>query len=205
MNEETIIRRRRALQAVVEAQRAKGVSLNAWAEAAKASESAVRGFLSGRTRSLTGDTYDRLAEAAGLPVTDLLGETVRRTVPLVGYVGAGAVVHYTESDPSSERVDEVDAPPNADDRTVAVIVTGDSMFPRYYDSEVIYFKRSETVVPSDLYGKDVVVRLADGRTLVKVLRRGSEPGLFNLESFNAPPIEDVSIEWAVPVLWVKRL
>ncbi|MGL4966134.1 MAG: XRE family transcriptional regulator [Inquilinus sp.] len=205
MNEVTIIRRRRALQSVVDAQRAKGVSLNAWADAADVSESAVRGFLSGRTRSLTGDTYDRLAEAAGVPLTDLLGETVRRMVPLVGYVGAGAVVHYTENDPSTERVDDVEAPPNADEQTVAVIITGDSMFPRYYDNEIIYFKRSETIVPSDLFGKDVVVRLADGRTLVKVLRRGSEPSLFNLESFNAPPIEDVAIEWAVPVLWVKRL
>ncbi|WP_343715296.1 S24 family peptidase [Inquilinus sp.] len=124
--------------------------------------------------------------------------------PLVGYVGAGAEVHLFEGDVSSEQIDEVEAPPGSDEHTVAVIVRGDSMFPRYLEREIIYYRRANTSDPLDLIGREVVVRLADGRTFVKVLRRGSGPGFFNLDSYNAPPIEDVAIEWVVPVEWVKR-
>lgn len=127
-----------------------------------------------------------------------------RTVPIVGYVGAGSEVHLFEGDASTERIDDVEAPPGADQFTVAVIVEGDSMFPRYNEREVIYYRRANSSDPVNLIGRDVVVRLADGRTFVKVLRRGSTPGLFTLDSYNAPPMEDVVIDWVVPVKWVKR-
>ncbi|MGO1079921.1 XRE family transcriptional regulator [Inquilinus sp. CA228] len=126
------------------------------------------------------------------------------TVPLVGKVGAGAEVHMFEGDMSSEQIDEVDAPPGADEFTVAVIIEGNSMYPRYLERETIYYRRAQTSDPRNLIGREVVVRVADGRTFVKVLRRGSSPGLFNLESYNAPPMEDVAVDWAVPVRWVSR-
>lgn len=127
-----------------------------------------------------------------------------KTVPLVGKVGAGDQVHLFEDDTSHEQIDWVEAPPDADQYTVAVIVEGDSMFPRYLNHETIYYRRSETGDPRSLIGREVVVRLADGRTFVKVLRRGSAPGYFTLHSYNAPPMEDVAIEWAVPVKWARR-
>jgi phage repressor protein C with HTH and peptisase S24 domain len=132
-------------------------------------------------------------------------EPTSYTVPLVGYVGAGAEIRLFDGDQSSEYLDDVPMPPEADEHTVAVIVQGDSMYPRYHEKELIYYRRRETPVePQALFGRDVVARLADGRTFVKVLRRGSQPDLFTLESYNAPPLEDVTLEWVVPVEWVKR-
>ncbi len=62
----------------------------------------------GRTRSLTGDTYDRLAERAGLPTSWICSaKPPGGPIPLVGYVWRwrrGPL--RPESDPSSERVDE---------------------------------------------------------------------------------------------------
>ena len=65
------LERRRALQAFIDA---RGVSLNAWAKAAGIRESGPRAFLKGETKSLNLDTYDKLADAANVPVSVLLGE-----------------------------------------------------------------------------------------------------------------------------------
>lgn len=62
-------RRREALQLFMQQ---RGLNPNRWATAAGASESALRGFLSGRTESLNIDTYERLADAAGVPIDRLL-------------------------------------------------------------------------------------------------------------------------------------
>lgn len=157
-------------------------------------------------RRLTADYIRLAADAFGtseLEVLSTLGTP--RTVRLVGKVGAGAEVHLFDGDISSERIDEVEAPPGADEATVAVIVEGDSMYPRYLERETIYYRRADaTGDPASLIGREVVVRLADGRTFVKVLRRGSSPGYFTLDSYNASSMEDVVIEWAVPVKWVRR-
>jgi len=42
------------------------------------------------------------------------------------------------------------------------------------------------------------------RTYVKRLLRGSEPGLWDLESHAAPPVRDVRIVWVAPIRYIKR-
>lgn len=126
-----------------------------------------------------------------------------QTVPLVGRVGAGAEVHLVEGDVSSSRIDDVDAPPDANQHTVAVIVEGTSMDPVFRDRDMIYYD-NKPGDPEDLIGRECVVKLSDGRVFVKILMRGSERGLYNLFSYNAPLISDVAIEWAVQVIWVRR-
>lgn len=76
MVSETEERRRSALRKILEEREAAGGSLNALATAGDFSESAVRGFLTGRTRSLNAKTYDGLAKATGLSVAALHGEDV---------------------------------------------------------------------------------------------------------------------------------
>lgn len=125
------------------------------------------------------------------------------TVPLVGYVGAGAEVHRFDGDEMTERIDDVEGPPTADEHTVAVIVRGDSMAPVFPDRSVIYY-RNVPGSPGQVVGQECVVRLVDGRTFVKILQRGSTPDLYNLFSYNAPLMIDVPVEWAVRVRWVDR-
>jgi len=159
-------------------------------------------------RGLRRDAAGRYAAAFGVSEAWLLtGEGapagLRPTVPVVGHVGAGAEIHMFEGDQSTERIDEADAPPAADEHTVAVIVRGDSMAPAFRDRDIIYY-RNVQADPDQLIGRECVIRLADGRTFVKILMRGSAAGLFTLFSYNAPLISDVAIEWAVPVKWVMR-
>ena len=116
----------------------------------------------------------------------------------VGYVGAGAEVVPIDDHEPGAGLEEIDIPPGVPEDAVLVIVRGDSMYPRYYKNELIFYLRDQRA-PDELIGRECVLKLADGRVFVKTLRRGAG-GLFNLESYNAPLIENVAVEWAAPVL-----
>lgn len=122
-----------------------------------------------------------------------------RTAWAVGYIGGGAEVYPIDDHEVGAGLEEVEIPPGVPDDAVLVIVRGDSMFPRYFDNEYLFYVRRGHD-PSELLNRECVVKLQDGRTFVKLLRKGSTRGLYNLESWNAPPIEDKAVEWAAPVL-----
>jgi hypothetical protein len=54
-------------------------------------------------------------------------------------------------------------------------------------------------------GKDCVVKTDQGEGYVKKLTNGAASGSFTLVSYNAPPIENVRLLWAAPIIWVKRI
>lgn len=124
----------------------------------------------------------------------------RRSIPLSGYVGAGQQVIPVDGDGD---VDQIEPALPVPDGTICVRVRGDSMYPRYFDGELLYY-RSEPVPPDSALGRECVVRLKDGRMLVKMFRRGTKVGRYTLESWNAPPIEDQDVEWVAPVEFVER-
>jgi phage repressor protein C with HTH and peptisase S24 domain len=139
--------------------------------------------------------WEWLLEGEGKPT---LG---RKTAHAVGYVGAGAEVVLVDDYPQGGGFEEVEVPPGLPEDAVLVVVRGDSMHPRYFDNEYLFYIRRNDD-PRTHLGKESVVKLADGRIFVKVIRRGSNDQVFNLESWNpsTPTLEDVMIEWAAPVL-----
>jgi len=153
---------------------------------------------SGRT-GLDVRELDPIAAALGVAPEELLISAETARVPIVGYVGAGAEVFPIEELPRWEGINEIECPRelNPDD-TEALIVEGDSMLP-IEPRSVVFVTRSRPSTPDDVLGKLCVVELADGRRLVKQVRRGYQKGRFNLISTNAAPIEDVEIERAARV------
>ncbi|MCW5695823.1 MAG: LexA family transcriptional regulator [Bauldia sp.] len=117
-------------------------------------------------------------------------------VPLVGYVGAGAMAHFygTADNPN----EFVDAPEGATDKTVAVEIRGDSMG-ELFDRWIVYYDDIRSPVTPDLLGKICVVALADDRVLVKRIKQSRTEGLYHLLSANGEPILDVAILWAAKV------
>jgi len=57
--------------------------------------------------------------------------------------------------------------------------------------------------PGRLHRKLSVVQVKDGPILLKTLKRARRKGLFRLESWNAPPREDVAVQWAAKVLDIR--
>jgi phage repressor protein C with HTH and peptisase S24 domain len=114
-----------------------------------------------------------------------------------GHVGAGEqVITFDEGSDG----DPIELPPGAPPDLVPVIVRGNSMYPRYFEGEKLFYQ-PQPHDPDELIGRECVVKLADGRIMVKILRRGSRKRLYNLDSWNAPTIEDQKVEWATPVRW----
>lgn len=117
-------------------------------------------------------------------------------IPVEGYVGAGEdVVTFDDSTAALGHT-----PSTVEPNSAAVIVRGNSMYPRYFDGEYLYYIKEERD-PKSLIGQECVVKLKDGRIFIKILRNGSKSHLFNLESWNAPLIQDQAVDWAAPVTW----
>ena len=160
----------------------------------------VTKYLAGKVDQPRGTTLAALAKALDI---DLLwlekgihAEGKTRLVQLVGYVGAGQ--HIEAIDTGFE---EIEAPAGVHPKTVAAIVSGNSMLPVFQEGWVIYWSR--ILPPSEMLNQICVVQLAVGKIMIKTIRNGSRPGLFTLTSLNDSDIVDVLLDWAAPIDWIK--
>jgi phage repressor protein C with HTH and peptisase S24 domain len=126
----------------------------------------------------------------------------KRTCFVVGYVGAGAEVYSVDAYAKGDGMEEVECPSNLNpEDVIALRVKGDSMYPRFEDGDLIFYRR-------DFYGIDeqcfnnrpCIVGLKDGRNFVKIIKPGTKKGHFNLLSHNAPMIENVKVSWCAKIL-----
>lgn len=122
------------------------------------------------------------------------GDVDGRLAKVVGIVGAGGHVEAIEQPPWRY----VEVPAGWTD-AVALQIQGLSCYPMYDDGDDIVIRGERRLEPDEILNRMCVVETQDGLGLVKRVRRGSRPGVFTLESPNAPPIEDVALSSARPV------
>lgn len=152
-------------------------------------------------RPITRDKAIEYSRAFRVPPEWLLygrGEIATKAVPLVGYVGAGAEIFPIDD---GGALDDVDPPPGCGPDAVAVSVRGDSMYPRYMEGDLLIYDQHTTLEAAN--GHECVVALPDGRKYVKIVRKQPD-GFATLESWNAPPMHNLKLEWLAPIQWVKR-
>ncbi len=118
----------------------------------------------------------------------------QRTVPLVGYVSAGAQTHFA---PGGE-LGSVPAPEGSTESTVAVEIRGESLG-SLFDRWLVFYDEIRRPITPDLIGRLCIVGLEDGRVLIKKVQRSRAKGHFHLISQTEDPILDVAIEWAARV------
>ena len=144
------------------------------------------------TRKLSADEMIELARLTG---TDVPEVGLQRTVPLVGYVSAGALSYFHNSDGP---IDEIPAPDDCTPETVAAEIRGDSLG-SLFDRWLVFYDEVRSPLTPDLVGRLCVVGLADDRVMVKKIERSKTPGLYHLLSNTEAPILDVEILWAARV------
>ncbi|ALE02903.1 S24 family peptidase [Bartonella ancashensis] len=154
--------------------------------------SVVNKMLTGE-RSISGQEALMIEEITQYPLPR------KKTIPLVGHVGAGSEIFPYEDG----WLEEVELPPYLAKDTYAVKVEGDSMEPFIDDKSILFY--SQNVSPDLLINKKAIVHTQDGRCFVKIIKQGSKPGLFNLESLNRlyPEIKDIELIWTAPIDWIK--
>lgn len=188
------------------------LTMQGWCKASGLTESALRHFLAGRAQSMKDDTYEALAGGANkllkaewVTAALLRGATPRSgMVAIAGRVGAGQEIHSFDDSIKGAGIGETERPEGADGSIVAVEVGGSSMMPVYRDGDILFYARDEMEDWLRHVGDECVVKLTDGRYFVKILRRGHKRGHATLSSYNADDIEDVKVEWAAPIRWIRR-
>lgn len=140
-------------------------------------------------------TLSKLAGALDVEIAEILASP---RVVVAGYIGAGGEVIFEDLGQD----ETVPRPPGISGTVVALEVRGASMLPKYRDGDIIYIQRNHDGVLPDYLGEDCAVRLTTGETYIKQLIMGSQEGRFTLISLNAPPLENVEVEWATPVLFI---
>ena len=160
-----------------------------------------------------GKTKGGLATAMGVragAVSEILAETrlIKATeiapiidylelnsVPIMGRVGAGAIIEPEHEQVPPEGLGEVELPFPIAEETIAFEVIGDSMLPKYEHGDIIVVYKEQRHPPSSFYGEEAAVRLKTGERYLKTIERGKSSTLVNLTSFNAKPINGVKLEW----------
>ena len=139
---------------------------------------------------LSGIRLIKASEVA--PIMEYLG---LNAVPIMGRVGAGAVIEPDNEQVPPEGLGEIDLPFPIEEELVAFEVSGDSMLPKYENGDVIVCYREQRHPLSSFYGEEAAVKLKTGERYLKTIERGKGTGLVNLSSFNAKPINGVKLEW----------
>lgn len=124
------------------------------------------------------------------------------SIHVTGQVGAtpdGQVVMLTGKDR-----DEVPPPPGPYREAMAFEVNGPMLQPVGELGAVLYFGAREPELRAEMIGDVCAVETDDGRVLVAKVRRGAEPGRYDLEPVLAPTIPNVRLKWAAEFLNAMR-
>lgn len=138
----------------------------------------------------------RYAKKFGVSAAYLLtgdAEGRNQSIPLMGYLGAGAEVEPDFEQVPPEGLEQIELPFAVDEDLIAFRVRGISMLPFYKPDTVIIVYREQKRPIEAFYGEEAAVRTSDGRRFIKTIMRG-ERGV-NLISWNAQPLENVRLEW----------
>lgn len=155
-------------------------------------------------RGITTETLAALAPVLQTSASWLLEGGVSDTpansvLRVVGRIGAGAEILPEFEQIPPDGLYEIELPLTLPSNAIAFAVEGDSMWPRFVAGDVVICRDGEHD-PSTFAGREAAVRTGDGKRYLKTIRRGADLNTFDLESHNAPPIRNVTIEWAAPIL-----
>src|SRR6201981_1285071 len=116
-------------------------------------------------------------------------------VPIMGRIGAGAVIEPEYEQVPPEGLGEIELPFPISGEAIAFEVSGDSMLPKYENGDVIVVYREQRHPLASFYGEEAAVRLKTGERYLKTIERGKSPRTVNRTSVTAKPITGVKLEW----------
>jgi hypothetical protein len=135
--------------------------------------------------------------------TILYGEALQKAhrVAIVGAVSVGGSVVMRQT----SREVTVTGPPAENRMLVGLTVEADDLFPAYRRGDLVFYEPPGPLPPAlaALNGRDCIVQTLDGRVMLRMLTHNGADRA-TLVAFAGPPMLNVQIAWAAPVLWVQR-
>jgi hypothetical protein len=132
----------------------------------------------------------------GIAPSGLIESPDVRKVPIVGYVGNGAEVHFYAV--AQDEFDEVDLPRVAPESAVALEIRCESLG-AYFNRWLAFYDSVRQLVSAEMIGELCVVGTEDGRVLIRQIQRGHSNDLFDLVSCTGEADEGVAVAWAALV------
>ena len=105
------------------------------------------------------------------------------TVPIMGRVGAGAVIEPDNEQVPPDGLGEVELPFPISEEIVAFEIVGRFDAAKYETGDMIVVYREQRHPLSSFYGEEAVVRLKTGERYLKTIERGKSPSVVNLDEF----------------------
>lgn len=153
------------------------------------------------------ETADVYGEAFKVSAGWLLtgeGEPARKNaVKVEGLVSAGGMISTSAEDVGHEGLYEIEVPFPLPEDAAAYQISGDSMFPRYDDGDVIIVRKRHIPI-EDVLNFESMVTTEEGDRYLKRVVEGSRAGHYDLESHNAPVIRNVKINSVAEIHSVVR-
>lgn len=154
-------------------------------------------------RKMTNQEATQIGKALGYPVTEIMrraGIDVRddvRKVPIAGYSGQGSVVNMLPKGTHDMIVSPPDVPSGS-----YVLQNRVAGAPR---DGWLMFVSGEQLQPDEVMGRFCLATIADGRMYIAIVQRGYKSGLHNLLLMGTVPemMENQTVAWASPILWIK--
>jgi len=180
----------------------KGWSQTKLGKAVGQAQTTISSWERGRTEP-TREDVARVASALDVPVAQLefddqTDPAERRTVPVVGYVGAGSKAHYYAT--GQGELDRVDMPLNGSLQSVAAEIRGESLGP-VLEGWLVYWDDVRNPVTPDLHGRLCVVGLPNDQVLVKKIQPAGQPNHYHLISNSSEStMFDEEVLWAARVI-----
>lgn len=192
---------------IKELRQREGLSLEELAERVGLSTSYVQ-RLENEDRNLGVKHFDKFAKALKASRRELIvedGSPASEPIPVrvVGRIGAGAEIFPEVEQLPPEGLFEITVPFPVPDGAVAFEVDGNSMWPRYDPGDVILCWREGTNA-TEIIGWEAAVLTGEQKRYLKRIVQGTRKKHYDLESFNAPPIRNVKLEWVSKVQMVVR-
>ena len=196
---------RRALAALAAFQQSTGLRDFPWEKASGVGEGTLRRFRRKDNRSMSHETYERLATGASkllgrrVSAAEFRDNDIRPPVPVSLRLSEGAVLLALDK-PSESAA----APPDFTAGSAA-IVEGMAGKPLFCAGDVLFCGREIRELETFI-GKEAVVQIKDGPRLVRRVLNGTRRGRYHLLGISdaTPPLEDQAIAAAAHIEWVRR-
>jgi DNA-binding Xre family transcriptional regulator len=171
------------------------------AREAKLGRTIVNDFVKGKSKHVRIDVLVKLCKVLGMSTAEVLDGHTRAPlrVPIIGEIT------YTDTWRqyiSGKKLPEILDLWTPEDDIVAVRVLENSMAPRYQRGDIVLGHRQIAANADNYIGLHCIVMTTDERPFVKVITRGTKPGVYTLRSLDpsTEDVVDVELLWFAPIV-----